>query len=157
MPVGAYGASSEIMSHISPEGGVYQAGTLSGNPVAMAAGIAQLSECIKPGFYDELNLKTTAFVTAINNSDEAKRVQLKIFSIESVFWMAFTDKESIRCSSDINPESMKKFNKLYHYLLEEGIYFGPSGYEVGFVSLAHTPKDLKLAEEKIIRALNRLN
>ncbi|MEW6470050.1 MAG: glutamate-1-semialdehyde 2,1-aminomutase [Bacteroidota bacterium] len=149
LPVGAYGASAEIMGKISPEGDVYQAGTLSGNPVAMAAGIAQLTECLKPGFYDALEKKTTDLVSAIGKHDG-----LRIFSIGSIFWMAFTNREEIQSAEEIDAGSMQHFRKLYHQLLENGVYLGPSGYEVGFVSGAHSGDDLKKAAAIISKAIH---
>ena len=140
LPVGAYGASSAIMSRISPEGDVYQAGTLSGNPVAMAAGIAQLKECLKPGFYEDLEMKTKAFAAALNDFSATHRFSFKVFSIGSIFWFAFTDLASIQSAEIIDAGSMNYFRKLHHELLERGVYLGPSGYEVGFVSQAHTPE-----------------
>lgn len=141
LPVGAYASSAEIMSRISPEGDVYQAGTLSGNPVAMAAGIAQLKECLKKGFYDKLEKKTKLFL----NSCQLPTARCKLFSIGSIFWLAFTDKDRIQSAEEIDPNSMQHFRTLYHQLLEKGIYLGPSGYEVGFVSEAHEEKELKRA------------
>ena len=138
-PVGAYGASKEIMACISPEGNVYQAGTLSGNPVAMSAGIAQLTECLKPGFYEDLEAKTQRLIAGLSKNTKHN---FKIFSIGSIFWLAFTDKKNIRCADDIDADSMKHFKTLYHSLLENGIYSGPSGYEVGFMSEAHTQDDI---------------
>ncbi len=138
-PVGAYGASKEIMSCISPDGDVYQAGTLSGNPVAMSAGIAQLSECLKPNFYKDLETKTQKLV---NGLSELRTNNFKLFSIGSIFWIAFTEKEKIQCAEDIDADSMKHFRTLYHNLLEKGIYTGPSGYEVGFVSEALSNEDI---------------
>lgn len=138
-PVGAYGASKEIMSSISPEGNVYQAGTLSGNPVAMQAGIAQLTECLKPNFYKDLESKTQLLIAGLSKN---KKHNFKIFSIGSIFWLAFTDKTNISCAEDIEADSMKHFKVLYHSLLENGIYSGPSGYEVGFMSEAHTEEDI---------------
>jgi len=150
LPVGAYGASAEIMSHISPDGDVYQAGTLSGNPVAMAAGIAQLTECLKPGFYASLESKTKFFIEEISKS------QVKIFSVGSIFWIAFTEKEKIQSAEEIDANSMKYFRKLYHELLESGVYLGPSGYEVGFISNAHSEKDLKKAGEIIGKSIRKI-
>ncbi len=149
LPVGAYGASAEIMSHISPDGNVYQAGTLSGNPVAMAAGIAQLTECLKPNFYSELERKTKLFISFC----QLPTTNCQIFSIGSIFWLAFTDQEKIQSAEEINPDSMKQFQKIYHTLLENGVYLGPSGYEVGFVSEAHSEEDLKKASAVIGNAL----
>ncbi len=143
LPVGAYGASREIMAKISPDGDVYQAGTLSGNPVAMSAGIAQLSACLEKDFYKELERKTKLLISGIQKHIAEKKYPVKLFSIGSIFWIAFTEKETISSSDDIDPNSMTHFRKLYHALLEKGIYLGPSGYEVGFVSSAHSEKDIE--------------
>lgn len=141
LPVGAYAARAEVMKHISPEGNVYQAGTLSGNPVAMAGGIAMLTECLKPGFYKELEKKTKRLVDGIMKNIKPG-THFNIFQIGSIFWPAFTDRKTISASSEIDPASMDKFKKLHAALLERGIYLGPSGYEVGFVSAAHTNEDI---------------
>lgn len=154
LPVGAYGASSEIMSNISPEGNVYQAGTLSGNPVAMSAGIAQLTECLKPGFYQDLEQKTTQFVNAINDYAIVNRYSFKTFSIGSIFWFAFTDQIAIQSAEEIDPESMHKFSVFHKELLERGVYLGPSGYEVGFVSEAHTTSILRGTQRVIMDCLD---
>lgn len=138
-PVGAYGASKTIMASISPEGGVYQAGTLSGNPVAMSAGIAQLTECLKPGFYEALAQKTDTLIAGLSANTKH---HFRIFRIGSIFWLAFTEKEAIRTAEEIDADSMKHFKTLYHALLDNGIYSGPSGYEVGFMSEAHTQADI---------------
>ncbi len=154
MPVGAYGARGEIMSHIAPDGPVYQAGTLSGNPVAMSAGIAQLKECLVENFYFMLEEKTKFFLSIIQNNLKPHHSPFTLSSIGSIFWFAFTDKEKIQRADEIDPESMNQFKIFYHELLDRGIYLGPSGYEVGFVSGAHTKEDLKKAAEKIGDALN---
>jgi glutamate-1-semialdehyde 2,1-aminomutase len=154
MPVGAYGASAEIMSNISPEGNVYQAGTLSGNPVAMSAGIAQLSELLRMGFYKDLNKKTEEFVEAIRRYAEAKNYKFKIFSTGSIFWFAFTDKDKIQSASDIDPASMDHFKIFHRELLNRGVYLGPSGYEVGFISSAHNKTDLEKAKRAIFECLD---
>ncbi len=140
-PVGAYASTNEIMKMVSPDGPMYQAGTLSGNPVAMAAGYAQLSMCLEPNFYNSLDEKTQYLVNGIMQV-KPSALPLKIFTIGSIFWIAFTDKENIRSANDIDPESMKYFKRMYHLLLENGVYLGPSGYEVGFVSSAHSKEDL---------------
>lgn len=154
LPVGAYGASSGIMSHISPEGGVYQAGTLSGNPVAMAAGIAQLTELLKSGFYKDLNQKTLEFTDSIQRFATSKNYKFRVFQIGSIFWFAFTEKEQIQTSEDIAPSSMEKFKMMHRELLNRGIYLGPSGYEVGFVSAAHSKIDLEKAKRAIFESLD---
>lgn len=153
MPVGAYGASKEIMSHISPDGGVYQAGTLSGNPVAMAAGIATLTQLAQPDFYNRLEQKTHAFVSDLRSFIEERNFEVKIFTIGSIFWFAFTSQEKVQRADEIDPASMEKYKVMHRELLNRGIYFGPSGYEVGFISSAHTPQDLTTASTAIKDAL----
>src|ERR1700712_4325205 len=105
LPVGMYGSSAEIMGNVSPEGPVYQAGTLSGNPVAMAAGIAQLTELSKMGFYRDLNKKTEEFVESIQRFATARNYKFKVFTIGSIFWFAFTDKDTISSAEEIDPAS----------------------------------------------------
>ncbi|KGE14069.1 glutamate-1-semialdehyde 2,1-aminomutase [Sphingobacterium deserti] len=143
MPVGAYGASHELMGYISPDGGVYQAGTLSGNPVAMAAGIATLRQLAAPGFYEKQEKTTAAFVDTLRSYIAEKEYEVKIFTIGSIFWFAFTAQESIKRADEIDPQSMEKYKVMHRSLLNQGIYFGPSGYEVGFISSAHTETDLE--------------
>ncbi|MBK0382296.1 glutamate-1-semialdehyde 2,1-aminomutase [Pedobacter sp. SD-b] len=154
LPVGAYGASAAIMANISPEGSVYQAGTLSGNPVAMAGGIAQLTELAKSGFYKELNTKTEDFTNAIQRYASSKNYKFKVFRIGSIFWFAFTDLEKIQTSEAIDPASMEKFKMMHRELLNRGVYLGPSGYEVGFVSAAHSKIDLEKAKRAIFECLD---
>jgi glutamate-1-semialdehyde 2,1-aminomutase len=153
-PVGAYGASADIMSCVSPEGPVYQAGTLSGNPVAMAAGIAQLTQCLRPNFYQDLETKTKIFVKKIQHHVDDKKYAFHIYNIGSIFWLAFSSNTSIQDAESILPESMNYFKVFYHTLLDLGVYIGPSGYEVGFVSDAHTEADLDLAAHLICKALD---
>jgi glutamate-1-semialdehyde 2,1-aminomutase len=153
LPVGCYGSSAEIMGHISPDGAVYQAGTLSGNPVAMAAGIAQLTELLRSGFYRDLEKKTDEFVTAIQRFATARNYKFRAFSIGSIFWFAFTDRETISRADEIDAASMELFKKFHRELLNRGVYLGPSGYEVGFVSSAHTKIDLEKAKRAIFDSL----
>ncbi|MGY3054769.1 glutamate-1-semialdehyde 2,1-aminomutase [Pedobacter sp. UYEF25] len=154
LPVGMYGASAEIMSHISPDGDVYQAGTLSGNPVAMAAGIATLTELLKSGFYKDLNGKTEEFVGSIQRFATARNYKFKVFSAGSIFWFSFTDKETVKSADDIESISMDKFKTFHRELLNRSIYLGPSGYEVGFVSAAHTKVELEKAKRAIFESLD---
>jgi glutamate-1-semialdehyde 2,1-aminomutase len=154
LPVGAYGASAQIMSNVSPEGPVYQAGTLSGNPVAMAAGIAQLTELLKPNFYTDLNDKTKTFVNDIVEFVSQRNYPLHISHIGSIFWFAFDAGKIIRKADEIDPHSMEKFKAMHLELLNRGVYFGPSGYEVGFVSGAHTTAILDKAKQVIFDSLD---
>jgi glutamate-1-semialdehyde 2,1-aminomutase len=154
LPVGAYGASDEIMNCISPLGDVYQAGTLSGNPVAMSAGIAQLSECLADGFYEDQKARTDFFTGIINTHAKEQNYAFELVSIGSIFWLTFGEHEAIRAASQIKAESMDDFKKLYGNLLNNGVYVGPSGYEVGFVSKAHTKEILADAAIKFCKALD---
>ncbi len=156
LPVGCYGGKAEIMARISPEGDVYQAGTLSGNPVAMAAGMAQLHELLKMGFYRDLNNKAEEFAASIQRYATARNYKVKVVSIGSIFWFSFTDKENIERASDIQAESMEKFKLFHHELINRGVYIGPSGYEVGFISAAHTKVDLEVAKRAIFESLDQI-
>lgn len=155
MPVGAYGGKKEYMKLISPDGPVYQAGTLSGNPVAMAAGLATLHKIAKPGFYENLEEKTQYFTKNILDHIHKKSYEVSIPSIGSIFWVAFST-QKIQASDQIDPASMEKFKVFHFELLKNGIYFGPSGYEVGFVSAAHSYDDLDKASDKICKCLDKV-
>ena len=155
LPVGAYGASSEIMKKVSPDGPVYQAGTLSGNPVAMSAGIAQLSICAQQGFYEEQEKRTKVFVDRINAHSKKKGYEFEIFMVGSIFWLAFSNMPAIRKADEINSD-MTPFKNLHKALLERGIYLGPSGYEVGFVSYVHSKEILAQAAEQFCMAMDEV-
>jgi len=144
MPVGAYAASKEIMENVAPIGPVYQAGTLSANPVSMAAGFATLTELLKPGFYEALAEKTNFFTGMVQEHADRKGYDFSVPHIGSIFWPVFT-REHIFRADQIDPAGMEYFKKMHLECLKRGVYFGPSGYEVGFVSSAHTHADLEFA------------
>jgi len=146
MPVGAYGGSHEVMSYISPEGPVYQAGTLSANPVAMAAGYAALKQLLEPGFYENLEAKTKYLAGRLEAFALKHDYPLHVQQMASIFWLSFTRERVIR-ADQIDSGSMELFKSLHRELLKRGVYLGPSGYEVGFVSAAHTEQDLDEAAE----------
>jgi len=153
LPVGAYGASSEIMRLISPDGGVYQAGTLSGNPLSVSAGIAQLKACLEPGFYNALEEKTNQLAASINRFVAEHQLPVHVFSIASIFWISFSKNNEIRRSADIHAADMHRFKYFHYELLKRGIYIGPSGYEVCFISKAHTDEELNYTAETICAVL----
>lgn len=155
LPVGAYGAKNHIMKSVSPDGPVYQAGTLSGNPVAMSAGIAQLTVCAQKGFYEDQEERTQTMVDHINTYAGQKGYNFEIFTVGSIFWLAFSDKAAIRSAEEIGSD-MTPFKKLHKALLERGVYVGPSGYEVGFVSLVHSEEVLERASEQFCDALDEV-
>lgn len=155
LPVGCYGASKEIMSCVAPDGPVYQAGTLSGNPVAMAAGIAMLTELLKPGFYQDQERRTALFIDPINKHAAEKGYAFELVTVGSIFWISFDNSKRIRKSEEINPD-MSGFKALHKALLNRGVYMGPSGYEVGFISQAHTEAVIAVAVERFIDALDEI-
>lgn len=155
MPVGAYAASREIMENIAPMGPVYQAGTLSANPVAMAAGYATLSELLKPGFYESLHEKTARFTSRLQSYCDEKGYEVTFPHIGSIFWPTFTRKH-IHRSDEIDDSRMSLFKKMHLECLQRGVYFGPSGYEVGFISSAHTEEDLEYATAMICESLDQV-
>ena len=136
LPVGAYGGKKEIMDQIAPEGPVYQAGTLSGNPLAMAAGIATLTELNKPGVYAELDQKAAFLIDGIRDAAQASGIPIQIGRVGSVFGMFFNDKP-VNNISDAKTSDLDRFTRYYNAMLEQGIYLAPSQFESGFVSTAH--------------------
>lgn len=156
LPVGAFGGRADIMSHISPEGPVYQAGTLSANPVAMSAGRASLECCLVDGFYESLEQKTTRFANSINDHINSKGYDMQVIHIGSIFWLAFSRERIIR-SDQIGSRGIELFKELHAYLLDHGVYLGPSGYEVGFISSAHSDKILERATELINEGLDHIH
>ena len=155
MPVGAYGGSNELMAFISPDGPVYQAGTLSGNPVAMAAGLAACQQLLMPNFYCELDHKTNHLIKKLTDHATENKYSVTFPKVGSIFWIAFST-ETIKKADQIDPASMKYFKLLHAALLEKGVYMGPSGYEVGFVSSAHTMEVLDEAAEIINWAMDQV-
>lgn len=149
LPVGAYGASKKVMEHVAPIGPVYQAGTLSGNPIAMAAGIAQLTACLKEGFYQKMAKKTSAFCKLLNVFLEDKELPARLHHKGSIFWINFSKDAEVRSADQIDGSKMTLFSRLHHYMLKKGVYLGPSGYEVGFISRAHTEEILTEARQKM--------
>jgi glutamate-1-semialdehyde 2,1-aminomutase len=141
MPVGAYGGRADIMSMVSPEGPVYQAGTLSANPVTLSAGIAALQQLLQTGVYESMEIKTKRIADEINTYYRSKNYNAGIVQIASIFWLKFS-RDRIFTASQIKAEDMNYFKVIHHELLQRGIYLGPSGYEVGFVSAAHSDDDI---------------
>jgi glutamate-1-semialdehyde 2,1-aminomutase len=136
LPVGAYGGKKEIMDHIAPTGPVYQAGTLSGNPLAMAAGIATLAELNKPGVYTELDQKTGMLASGIVDAARNCGIAVQVDRIGSVFGLFFND-NPVRNMGDAKTCDLDRFTRYYNAMLEQGIYIAPSQFESGFVSTAH--------------------
>jgi glutamate-1-semialdehyde 2,1-aminomutase len=140
-PVGAYAASRKIMDQISPNGPVYQAGTLSGNPVAMAAGLATLTKTGRPGFYEDLERKGALLEAGLVKAAAANGVTATVVRQGSLVWTVFQP-EAPRSFAAIDGTKMEIYGRLHHDLIDRGIYLAPSGWEVGFVSAAHTDADI---------------
>jgi len=142
MPVGAFGGKRAIMEKIAPLGGVYQAGTLSGNPVAMAAGLKTLELISKTGFYEELTAKTTQLLQGLEQKARQANIPLTTNQVGGMFGIFFSDKPvcNFEQATQCNVERFKEF---FHAMLEKGVYLAPSAYEAGFVSAAHSSKDIE--------------
>ena len=136
LPVGAYGGRREIMEHVAPVGPVYQAGTLSGNPLAMAAGIATLKQLKEPGFYDTLNQKSDRLATGLKRAAVNAGIDVRVDRAGSMLGFFFTDR-AVMNFDDAKTSNLKMFSEYYKGMLEEGIYLAPSQFEAVFVSAAH--------------------
>lgn len=143
MPVGAFGGKREIMQHIAPTGPVYQAGTLSGNPIAMAAGLAMLDLLEQPGLYDELDRKTARIADGFKAAAAKHGIALATNQVGGMFGFFFTEEPTITRYEQVTRCDMEKFKRFYHLMLEEGVYLAPSAYEAGFLSLAHGDKEIE--------------
>jgi glutamate-1-semialdehyde 2,1-aminomutase len=143
MPVGAFGGKKEIMQKISPLGPVYQAGTLSGNPVAMTAGLKTLELISAPGFFDELSGKVDRLVDGITEAAKAAGIPLTSNRIGGMFGLFFTDVDQVSNFAQATACDEERFKAFYHGMLEEGIYLAPSCFEAGFVSAAHTETEIQ--------------
>ncbi|MDP1603801.1 MAG: glutamate-1-semialdehyde 2,1-aminomutase [Legionella sp.] len=157
MPVGAVGGKAAIMSHLAPEGPVYQAGTLSGNPLAMAAGLATLTEVEKPGFYEQLSENTNALITGLADVASSLSIPFCSASLGGMFGFCFNNKERVEDFNDVAASDEPLFKRFFHGMLAKGVYFAPSMYEAGFVSSAHQEKEIQLtvkaAEEVLSNCL----
>lgn len=142
LPVGAYGASRQIMSLVAPAGPMYQAGTLSGNPLAMGAGIETLTGLSQPGTYERLAQATESLITGLLDVAQSKGIPAHGSFIGSMFTLFFSERP-VENYSDVLQCNSVRFNEYFHKMLEAGIYLAPSAFESGFVSLAHTPEDLQ--------------
>jgi glutamate-1-semialdehyde 2,1-aminomutase len=137
LPVGAFGGKKEIMSHIAPLGPVYQAGTLSGNPVAMTAGLAMLDIISQAGFYQELAKKTKRLVSGLQDVADKYQVPFHTVSVGGMFGLFFTENKSINNFSDLAKCNEDHFKSFFHSMLAQGVYLAPSAFEAGFVSSTH--------------------
>jgi len=156
MPVGAFGGKREIMERISPLGPVYQAGTLSGNPLAMAAGLTTLRLISRPGFHDELSAYTTRMLQGLQERADAAGVPFVTTQAGAMFGLYFSGADDIVTFADVMASDAACFNRFFHLMLEGGVYLAPSAYEAGFTSIAHGETELKLTLDAAERAFAAL-
>jgi glutamate-1-semialdehyde 2,1-aminomutase len=155
LPVGAFGGRADIMDLLAPDGPVYQAGTLSGNPVAMAAGLAQLREMEKQDGYAKLDQLGQIMEDAVLDTLKTTGREYQWYRKGSMFCLFFTNKP-VRNLTDAKTSDIPAFRKFFHKCLDDGVYFAPSQFETGFISLAHSPDDLARTAEVVAGALKSL-
>ncbi|QHB17093.1 glutamate-1-semialdehyde 2,1-aminomutase [Mannheimia pernigra] len=156
MPVGAFGGKKEIMEHIAPTGPVYQAGTLSGNPIAMAAGLACLTELSKAGNETILAEKTKTLAEGFKTLADKHNVPLTVQYVGGMFGLFFTEQKAVTNFQEVMKCDAAKFNRFFHLMLEQGVYLAPSAFEAGFMSLAHSDEDIARTLEAADKAFGEL-
>ncbi len=156
MPVGAFGGRADIMDRIAPQGPVYQAGTLSGNPVAMAAGLATLEALSRPGFYRALAAATTKLVEGIEAAAKGAGIAFTTSHVCGMFGLFFTGDAPVTSYRQVMACDVPRFQKFFHRMLEEGVYLAPSAFEAGFVSAAHGEAEIAATVAAARRAFESL-
>ena len=156
LPVGAFGGKREIMEQIAPLGPIYQAGTLSGNPVSMAAGLATLNLISQPGFHDKLSQIAVKLVDGLSEVARSAGIPLTTNQVGGMFGFFFSDEEKITNFNQVTKCNVDRFKLFFHGMLEQGVYLAPSAYETGFVSSAHDDEAISKtldAAEKVLSGL----
>ncbi|CDG20269.1 Glutamate-1-semialdehyde 2,1-aminomutase [Xenorhabdus poinarii G6] len=156
MPVGAFGGRLDIMEKLAPTGPVYQAGTLSGNPIAMAAGLACLKEVAQAGVHTRLNELTHNLATGLKNAAAKAGIPLVVNYVGGMFGIFFTDAERVTCYQDVMQCDVERFKQFFHLMLDEGIYLAPSAFEAGFMSIAHSDEDIQRTVDAAARCFAKL-
>lgn len=156
MPVGAFGGRRDIMEQIAPLGPVYQAGTLSGNPIAMAAGLKNLDIITQENFYAPLFQHTEQLMKGLTQLAQEAGIPLTTNHVGTMFGFFFTEEETVSNYAQVMNCNIERFNQFFHLMLEQGVYFAPASYEAGFMSAAHTMKDIDKTLESTRIALEHL-
>ncbi len=142
MPAAAFGGRADVMASLAPDGPVYQAGTLSGNPLAMAAGLATLRELDRDGFYESLSAQTRRLIEGLSAAAAEAGIPLACESVGGMFGVVFTDGGPVRSYAQVARADVDRFTAFFHAMLQRGVYFAPSAFEAGFVSAAHTDEHI---------------
>ena len=156
MPVGAFGGKREIMEYIAPLGPVYQAGTLSGNPIAMTAGLITLNKISQTGFYDRLSQTANALCSALQQKADQLNLPFTTNQVGGMFGLFFSEEKNISRFSQVENCNMTRFKAFYHHMLNQGVYLAPSAYETGFVSAAHGEHEIQQTAEKACIAFEKI-
>ncbi|MBT0724331.1 glutamate-1-semialdehyde 2,1-aminomutase [Rosenbergiella sp. S61] len=156
MPVGAFGGRKEVMEALAPLGPVYQAGTLSGNPIAMAAGYACLQQLSQLGVHRTLTSLTQRLCAGLERVAEQNNISLVTNQVGAMFGLFFTEDKEVTCYADVTRCDTERFKQFFHLMLEEGIYFAPSAFEAGFMSLAHSEEDIDRTIDAARRSFAKL-
>lgn len=156
MPVGAFGGRRDIMEALAPTGPVYQAGTLSGNPIAMAAGYACLTEVSQVGVHETLNDLTALLADGLLDAARDKDIPLVVNHVGGMFGIFFTDALEVSSYQDVMACDVERFKRFFHLMLEEGVYLAPSAFEAGFMSVAHSEEDIRNTVDAARRVFAKL-
>lgn len=156
MPVGAFGGKKEVMDYIAPVGPVYQAGTLSGNPVAMSAGLAALQQLSTPGLYDQLYQHVDTLLNGLQERADRAGVPMTTNRAGSMFGFFFTTEPEVTTYAQATQCNMEHFKTFYHAMLEQGVYLAPSAFEGGFMSAAHSEEDIQQTLDAAEKAFSKL-
>ncbi|HAJ85462.1 MAG TPA: glutamate-1-semialdehyde-2,1-aminomutase, partial [Pseudomonas sp.] len=156
MPVGCFGGKRAIMERIAPLGPVYQAGTLSGNPLAMAAGLTTLELISRPGFHDELGAYTSRMLQGLQDRADAAGIPFVTTQVGGMFGLYFSGADDIVTFADVMASDADRFKRFFHLMLEGGVYLAPSAFEAGFTSIAHGDKELAITLDAAERAFAKL-
>ena len=156
LPVGAFGGRRDVMKHLAPLGPVYQAGTLSGNPLAMAAGLATLNNIVQPGFHDDLTDKAEQLLKGIRHQADLAGIPLQTVQVGAMFGLFFTEQETVERFDQVIACDSELYGRFFHAMLDEGVYLAPSAFEAGFISAAHGDQEIEQTVAAAGRAFQSL-
>ncbi|MDP0588795.1 MAG: glutamate-1-semialdehyde 2,1-aminomutase [Candidatus Endonucleobacter bathymodioli] len=157
LPVGAFGGRKDIMEQLAPLGPVYQAGTLSGNPLAMAAGLATLKNIMTPSFYNSLSNKTSVLLSGLKEQASAAGIPFRTTQAGGMFGLLFTEQEKVESFAQVMKCDTKRYGHFFHAMLNEGIYLAPSAFEAGFISSAHAAVEIETTINAAAKAFSSIS